>query len=525
MLYHLTNDYYINSKKLKNIVLFILLENDTIMIPSYSRIKNIFLNPYTIAVLFLFFIMAVSSMYFFDIDEGVWHIIGTSWSKYSMPPYKYVLDDKAPAIHMVFALSYWLFGLSKFFPRLLGAVCLALCSLVLYKTAFKLRDKSTGLITMTLFLLSSMWIKFDGPVTSHTESFMVLFTSLAFYLVIFSIDKKKTNSYRLNLFLAGLCMGTALNFKQIALFDCAAFFIIFILNNRNNTKKLIFLGSSVMLCGIITAILISIIPLLISGVAITDYLSAVWFNIFSMFLEQKGTASSFKMRIFNFFPAWRSSDIVLFYPLIFLFIIQRKNLLKDRIPFYAILLWLMFAFIGVNSVGFYWGHQFKQILPQLALIGGISLSKLKDYPFARDKQRIVQLSTIFIVLLWLPWVSFTDYMGNKGLWQLKKVGLWIKENSTPEDYIYCYGTISYGYAMLAQAYSERKSPSKYITPFSVELNDCDKVLSDDLITHRPKYILIPERLYRTTPSSLEKILSLFYNYKLTYYSFRVYETK
>ena len=497
----------------------------TRMIKLDNRLKTTFLNPYTIALLSLLLLMSISGLYFMDIDEGVWHVIGTSWSKYSMPPYKYVLDDKTPGIHMIFALSYRFFGLNKFFPRLLGAIFVVFSSLVLYKTALKLRDKSTALLTMTLFLLSSMWIKFSGPITSHTESFMVLFTCLAFYLVIFLKDKKNVFSYRLTLFLAGLCIGTALSFKQIALFDCTAFFLIFIFTDKKRDKKSLLFGSTLISCGIISALFLSIIPLILSDVPVRDYFSTAWVNIFTMFFKQKGTSASPVAKIFNFFPSWRSSDIVLFYPLLFLFIIQKKNLRQDKIPFYPLLLWLLFAFLGVNSVGFYWGHQFKQIIPPLALIGGIGLSKLKDYPFIARKKKIINISAAVIIVLWFPWVSLTAHLENKGLRQVKNVGLWLKQSTTPNDYVYCYGTVPYGYGMIIQAYSERKPPSKYITPFSIKLNNNSKHLANDIIKNRPKYIVIPERLHYKIPSSLEKTLDLFYNLESTYYSFLIYRAK
>ena len=171
------------------------------------------------------------------IDEGVWSYIGTVWSKFAIPPLKGALDDKASGIHIIYAVSNYLFGVNVWFPRLLGCIALTWSAFIVYSVVNKLRDNFAGLIAMLIFGLSMSWQFTDGSFPAQTESFMVFFNLLALKkLLDIYFDNPKRSITKLTL--CGFFIGCAMSFKQIALFNGIAVCIIyFLIAKRNNLCK------------------------------------------------------------------------------------------------------------------------------------------------------------------------------------------------------------------------------------------------------------------------------------------------
>ena len=85
------------------------------------------------------------------IDEGVWSYIGTAWSKFGIAPLKGALDDKTPGIHIIYAVSNFLFGVNAWCPRLIGCMALTWSGFIVYSITSKLRDHFAGILAMLVF--------------------------------------------------------------------------------------------------------------------------------------------------------------------------------------------------------------------------------------------------------------------------------------------------------------------------------------------------------------------------------------
>src|SRR6516164_9671545 len=55
-------------------------------------------------------------------DESIWYYIGRNWFRHGMVPYSGGVDNKSPLIFAIFGFSDYLFGVSEWFPRMLGTV-------------------------------------------------------------------------------------------------------------------------------------------------------------------------------------------------------------------------------------------------------------------------------------------------------------------------------------------------------------------------------------------------------------------
>ena len=92
-----------------------------------------------------------------------------------------------------------------------------------------------------------------------------------------------------------------------------------------------------------------------------------------MFADNFGPGSmnnnNFLTRMVQFHNMFFYSEVILFYPLVLIYIfIKRKA--------GWLVLWLIFAFIGINVVGNYARVDLKELLPAMSLMGGLSLAHL-----------------------------------------------------------------------------------------------------------------------------------------------------
>ena len=498
-----------------------------------DALYNIVTNPAIIAV-FIFSLLIIASFGEYMVnDEGIWNYIAFLWIKYGIPPYSEAIENKTPGIYLIFTISNLLFELNVWFPRLLGSLSMVATSILIYFIGRKLSGHFAGIIAMIIFGLSVSWKFMDGTYTAQTESFMILFSTLSFFFLTASHDAKFIRSYVLYILIAGFCMGIAICFKQTAIFSAVGL-LAFLLSlsyekdcpiPTSVTKDLLLL-----LAGAIFPLCLCLIVLIASGTTVTEFLHQAW-----LVLLQEGGGAELKItkRIWSFISTWRYSEMILFYPLVLLFIIQKKRIEDNKIPFWGIIFWIIFDFIGVNASGFYFGHQFKQLVPPLSLASGIAISVLlKNTSISTmDMRRYIVQIIVVLAILWAPYqtlrrfysINFKDGV-NDEYKQYKELGLWLRENTKETDFIYLIGM----HTNPALAYSQRRSASRYFSLLFIERDGARKEILEDLTEKKPKYIIIDQKLrdnsVRILPG-LEAILEQSYRHKMTNYNVEIFERK
>ena len=415
-------------------------------------------------------------------DEGSWGYIGRVWSENNLPPYVGTVENKTPGIFELFALSNILFGVNVFFVRIIGGIAILITSLTVYSIGKKLHSHFAGIFSMAIFGLTMSWYLLNGPETAQTETFMVLFSTVSFYFVV---KGKESLKWMLWIFLSGLSIGFAIAFKQIALTSAAAlsiFFLLYFESIVTNSKKiagLLILGS-----GAVVATFISVIPLLLSHVSLTDYFNGAW-----LILLKPGSSAPAMLRVEECLNIFLNSRLVVFYPFIGL-IIWQSELLKNKY-FMGLMVWLLFDFVGVNASGYYYGHQIKQLIPSLAVIIGIGLSNALSQQ-SREKSEMPSYAAVmvlFIIVLFFPYqqVITNGYKATRGYVDDKKeLGIWLKEHTNKNDYVYIDSRDG-----IILSYSERVSSSKYFDMiFVTSTIESDQLLSD-LENKPPRYYITP----------------------------------
>ncbi|NHZ85254.1 MAG: hypothetical protein GWP19_05170 [Planctomycetia bacterium] len=441
--------------------------------------------------------------------------MGRVWVENGLPPYVGAVENKTPGIFILNAISYTLFGTNIFFMRTIGIISLVLASLLIFKIGKHLHSYTAGVFAMIIFGLTMSWRDMDGAFASLTETFMILFTVLSFYIVA---KNSKNKNWRYYTIFAGISMGIAIAFKQIAIITTAAIILYYIINNykRGNIFGIV-KGLFYICSGIIIGTAISMIPLWLSNVTINEYINGAWLILFD-----EGSTPSFINRFIFSRELWLESRLDFFYPFLFLLVFQ-QNLLKK--PFFiGLLIWLIFDFIGVNASGYYFGHQIKQLMPSLSIIIGILIANsIQFYTDNVHEQAIyTKRILIFTIVFLLPYnLIFDDYIQYKSkifLHQNRTVGRWLKDNSKSSDYLYFLCN-----ANAVLSYSERVSSNKNFNPLFLNTDEEFEEVYIDLINKTPKFIVRRKFNKWNFPKKLEDFVEQNYSLNNAQYDFLIYE--
>jgi len=307
--------------------------------------------------------------------------------------------------------------------------------------------------------------------------------------------------------------------------EIAALFVFYLTldkklcSNFRHTVRDSFLG----LTGVLTATIMSIIPLILSGVSIKSYWECAW-----QLLLYSGESAQ-QQRLFKFMNAWNHPEMLLLYALMFLFIAHKKSLVRKNIPFWSLIAWLIFDLFAVNASGKYFLHHIQQLIPSLSICAGIMISIFFHSNLIEKKlrqKRIVQI-IICIILLMTPYKTIIKYMQEQTIFfdqdpyslRGKKIGVWIKENTNPEDYVLIYSRN----CSVAQVYSERRSPSRHFSRMFLNTPGFVKELIADTRQHPPAYVLVKQSdIYS---DGLRRLIAGKYSLKCALYQYLVYEKK
>ncbi len=467
-----------------------VLQNDQ------NRLERLLQNIYFVLAVVFLMNLFTSLKAGMGNDEGIWNYIGQLWVNYSVPPYTGAVENKTPGIFILFAISNLLFGLNYWFPRLLAVVSIVLASFFLYLLGKRVYNHYAGILSAYIFGISMSWRLMDGLYTSQTETFMVLFTVLAVYFLVVAYQADRL--YKRYFVLIGVFLGIAISFKQIALFSglFVAIACIRFKPFREHLLKIYLLLAG----GALSIILFFYLPLWVYHVSLFDYVNGAW-----LILLKAGSSLEPGRRIVYFFGAWKRLSIALFYPFLMLFFLNRRLLMKKNIPTLLLTIWMIAEFVAINLSGYYYGHQFKQILPVFSLVMGVTLAVLLDRLVSNHKLQWRFQLLVMVLLLWLPHAAFMDRLRPR-LDDLqtgyKELGYWLKENTPKEDYIYIWG--AHGNSI--QAYSERRSASEYFNSIFVDMPGALDELHKDLRLNCPKWILIDVHSNYESPDFFKTVL-------------------
>ncbi len=405
-------------------------------------------------------------------DEAMWQYIGRTWFRNGLVPYSGGVDNKSPLIFAVFGFSDKLFGVNYWFPRLLGIGFQSLGLYYVYKIVRYISTQQGALMALTIYGFSLVWHGTGGKYVSFTESYCVAFIIMAVY---YSISGHRNKSF----FISGALAGLAFMFNIFAFFGIFSIFIYLVLSKKSMTLSFLsgLLASLVMIAGLLS----------LAGIHIQDiFLYALYDN----FGAGSVTDHPLSWELNNFFNHFFYSEMVLLLPgFIGYFFINKRNDI--------FLIWLACEFIGLGVIGTFTPQHFKHLLPALSIMNALCLSFLIENYGIPWKPIVIILWICFIPKLLEPIFSLKNQMGAKKAvadynapdnqesdYAKKMLGLWIKSNTAANDRV-----LVAGYGAIAQAYSERQSPTIYFNVTQTQL--AKKIFFNDLQLHQPEMICVP----------------------------------
>jgi len=452
-----------------------------------NKVLHIVLNP-IFAFIFLIVLFSATAYHLYTgYDESLWMYIGNLWNNKGIPPYVGAVENKTPGIFILFSISDYLASGNIFFVRTLGVLATLFTSWMLYAICAKIYNKVSGVICMYVFGLITCWNSMDGFAFAHTEVFMILFTTMSFYFVIKS---QQTQKIMIWLFLAGLSMGIAIAFKQIAITTTFALLVVFLFLNKKKSFQLQFKGSFIIVLGICTLTFFSYLVLYFYGVTFYDYIEGAWLILFN----SGSKINSIGEHLSNFVDSFVFSRFLLFYPLIIWFF-WKKNILSYSFKT-ILIIWLLFDFIGVNLSGHYFGHQIKQLLPAFSIVIGIAVYHLLNKKYNGNKEKLHAKAALVILVIGFLCFPYRQLYSNaklafehnnKSIVPHKEIANWIQEKSKSDDRIYIIG--GEPNLIRTQAIVERRSSSKHFQSIFLTSDYERDILLRDLNKNLPVFIL------------------------------------
>lgn len=452
-------------------------------------------NKFIIFLLLLVFILRIPSLFepYWYGDEGIYVSIGLAIKK-GLLLYRDAFDNKPPMIYLLAAAAGGTIFWFRFF--LMGSVLLSI--FFFYRLAqllFENKDKSSKISVLIFSLFTTIRI-FEGNV-ANSEMFILLPTTLGFFLIFKYFDKPKEKLNFIVPLFSGIILSIGFLFKVPAVFDFVSIMIFLVL--LNNQKKPVNIGKKEIL--LVTGYFIPI--LLISLFFYLKGAFSVYFN--SVFVQMFGYLSSWKTgtHAFSLINLLKSELVlkgILVLVISSLLWIRRKNISK-MVLFTGI--WFTFSLFGATLSGRPYSHYLIQIVPPLSfLIGSLLSQKAKKEILIPIFLVILFCVTFFYYHFWtyttvtyyqnfidtvFKQKSKTEYLSffNWNLPQLYNLGEKIKAYSNPNDRIFIWSDEPSLYAM-----SKRLPATPYLASYHIiDLNMYDKTYAD-LLSNRPTLIVI-----------------------------------
>jgi hypothetical protein len=428
-------------------------------------------------VLTVLFIITVNHPMF--CDEGIWSYIGRIWIENNLPPYKFAVENKNPGIYYLHYISYMFFGVNYMFVRVMGMLSLGVGMYFVRKILIQLHSQTAGSIGIYVYGFVNTWGIFSAYCPGVTENFMCTSVILALWFVVREKPKKKE---MMDYILAGLFMGVAVIFKQIAIVPFISLFAFVLLYANEGRFKIVMLKPILlMLISSIFIHFVLLLPVFISGVTFSEYFEGAWLILLNTGTYQRGVQP-----LYDFFKVWTQSRIVILFIGIPLLMYSKKLLRKPYII--GFLIWIFLDFVSISLVGNLFGHQLKQIYLPLSIIFSIAFAELFDVKENSivDKKQIY-LFLLGLILLFVPYKSIVINGYIKGYYNVnEEVGKWVRDNTSEDESVLL---VSSGGAAAVMSYSERISPIKYFnTNFLKE--DLEKEELNILLNKNPPDVIV-----------------------------------
>lgn len=319
----------------------------------------------------------------FEMDEGAHAYMGWGMLQ-GLVPYRDMYNGKPPGIYLIHALFFLVAEPTALNIKMFASIYTLGTTLAVYYVTRKIGGQKAGIVAALLFGIFSPGPKIQGGGV-NSEVFMILPYTLAAYSLVKALEDSKPKHY----LLFGLWTGLACSIKQVAgvnffWITCYLLFRILRAHEWQTVARTLKDGTWMAVGGVV-----SWLPFI---------LYFYWHRALHDFYFWQ-TSASFKYVADGYRGGLNFSHIYyqmqnvlsengLLWILAFVGIayawrgLHKKGNLGSngepepwrRIALIMLAIWPIFSFIGIAAGGRFFAHYFIQIIPSLAILGGIGLA-------------------------------------------------------------------------------------------------------------------------------------------------------
>lgn len=421
-------------------------------------------------------------------DEGEYAYIGQQWLHGALP-YRDSFDQKPPGVHFVYAAIETVAGTA---PAAIhwATQIYSLATLAVIFVLGRYLSTPFGGVAAAAF---AAFMSADPSVlgnAANTEVFMLLPLTAAMLAACYAAE---TDSLVWAL-ATGVCAGTALLFKQVAIFNVLFYVLVVTWRSRRRACHAL-----LVLLGVVSALLPAGAYFAVHG-AWDDFFDAtVGHNL--RYASRQPLALYPRAFWLYFAPCLRSFWAILLLAGLAVARAVRKRAGRRARNTRMALAWLGASFLGTASGGFFRAHYFIQSIPPVAVLAGIAATTLAPRHLAAARRRAAGVALVAVPIAigmqayawyWLPDNVDAKAMriyGANAVAEARAVGRFIATHSAPQDRVFILGSepqILY--------YAERKSASRYIFVYPLagaypDVRERQHAALREIALNRPRFII------------------------------------
>jgi 4-amino-4-deoxy-L-arabinose transferase-like glycosyltransferase len=454
----------------------------------------------------------------FEMDEGAYGYMG--WGMlHGLVPYKDMYDQKPPGIFVLNSLVFLLFEPTALNLKIFASIYSLGSVLAVFMVTRKLAGREEGCLAALLYGIFSCGPHIQGGGV-NSEVFMVLPYTLAAY----SLLKLLESGSRKNYLYFGFWTSLACTIKQVALVNflwLASYLVIRIWQRRQlDTVSRVLADGFLVVIGAVIPWLPFLLYFHWKDALGSLYFWQVSFNLHYIAKNHQNLAnlSVFLARMISVLSEngflWLTAlaGIGFRWPIIRRKVGGSKQGTESwrRTAWILMATWPMFSFIGVVLGGRFFPHYFIQIIPSLAVLGGVGLMDLihkvrsRGIDFLRRPVgfgMVLILTLAFLLFVKTDAPYYLKYDGmqislhqfNMPLFSVTRyIGKYLKGRTEPSDLIYVWRVnpeINF--------YALRKSPTPYLIHSVMSYNlpwDPHEQVLESLRRSPPKYVVLMEEI-------------------------------
>ena len=206
-----------------------------------------------------------------------------------------------------------------------------------------------------------------------------------------------------------------------------------------------------------------------------------------MLLEPGSSAPTLGIRALRGLYVMESADIQIYLPLLIAVLLSRGRIAQSGFPLAGLVGWYLCDLFAANASGAYYGHQMRQPLPALALLGALGVWAMVRGGFTLEPIRRHHRTLIAIAIFFIWWTLPGTFMSNVGASSIKKTAEWVRRHTTEQDYVYVFATVD---ANPIIASTGRQASSRYFNQFFHSAPGVMETIQRDIDANPPVYLVL-----------------------------------